>query len=64
MKYRLFSIIIALFAAKLTSMFIISTKTAVHGPDSNKVRKTIYQYGGNNYLFKPVVCICPTGLRK
>ena len=66
MKQQLFSIIIALVLAKLASVLVLlfNTGTINHGPDSNKVRKTIYQYGGNKYSFKPVVCICPTGLRK
>ena len=32
-----------------------------HGPNSNIIRKYIYQFGTKFYKFTPQVCICPLG---
>jgi len=30
-----------------------------HGPNSNDIKKYVYQKGDKYYKFKPVICPCP-----
>ena len=58
---RLTSILLALIISKLVSSALPKT-SILHGPNSNHIRNSVYQYGGQSYCFKPKVCICPTGI--
>ena len=58
---RLISVILALMISKLVST-VLPNQTLLHGPNSNHIRNKTYKYGGQSYRFKPMVCICPTGI--
>lgn len=59
---RLISVAFALFISQLVAPYVLNFMhgTREHGPDSNIVKKHIYQgHGGGCYKMKPVAHICP-----
>ena len=61
---RLFSIILAVILTIALKYFVDLMEIIEHGPDSNKVRQSIYKHEGKYFKFKPKVCVCPTSFYK
>jgi hypothetical protein len=55
---RIVSVIIG-FSLGAVLMYIIRRKEIEHGPDSNQIRREIYQHKGKCYKFVPQPYICP-----
>lgn len=55
---RIVSVIVG-FSLGAVLMYMFSQKVIEHGPDSNQIKRDIYQHNGKCYKFIPQPYICP-----
>ena len=57
---KIFSIIFGLLLGiTISYILFININYKIKGPDSNKIKKYVYQFGDEYYRFKTIICIKP-----